>query len=153
MKILQLAFCILAISSGLTAGYDSWDNAVRASHGCGEYSPKFDSAFAMSNAVSMLIPTVILLLFVLFSWNRISTKISTIIVTISYSFFVFYNYMDHAIRHYAPCDRKGDESSFDTLIIGMVFLPIVWVFLSAFFEMAKFIYMAMNLPQVAKSNS
>jgi hypothetical protein len=140
IKPLQIIICVLALISGVMAGINSWNNAVRASHGCGEYSPSFGSLSPRSNAIEMFYPSVIIVFLTLISWKRASFKISTIIIAILYLVLVFYTYQTDKISHYSPCDRKGDESSFFLLLTGLIFLPMLWLIISAFVEFARFVY-------------
>jgi uncharacterized membrane protein YidH (DUF202 family) len=137
---LRLFSYALSIGIGLIAAANSFQNAKRASHGCGEYSSNFVLSSAITEATTMLIPTLILLFLIFLSWQRTSSRISIVLITFAYSIFVFYTFLSDFTNAYAPCDRKGDESSLFIIILGVFYLPITWLALTATLEVISYVY-------------
>jgi hypothetical protein len=137
---LKIFACGSVIVSSLIAANGSFQNALRASHGCGEYSQQFDPSAAILDAGSMMIPSVILLTLILVPWHHSTARISSLLIALVYATLVFRISSSDFINQYAPCDRKGDESSLTIVIIDSFALPILWIFLTASLEIVLFVY-------------
>jgi hypothetical protein len=141
MIILKRITYTLALFSGLIVGTDSVLNAKRASDGCGEYSMHdFVLSSAIAGAATMLIPTIILMLLIILSWNSISARISSVIITVTYTFFCSYHFLDDVTRGYVSCDNKGDDTIFFFWTFGMFGLPLAWSVLGASLHIIGYIY-------------
>lgn len=96
-------------------------NAYRASSGCGpDYSPPSELFEAVAAGAVLGLP---ISLIGIFYWAFRSGTMGNV-VTMSLG--AFYAAVSNAIAGYAPCDRKGDESSAALLLFGLL---ILWLWM------------------------
>ncbi len=126
LKAITFALVFLAC---LLAGAHSGLNAERASHGCGEYS----SQVSMSgfSALILLLGSYAVVLFIEITWSDPAARIASFLVNLGYVLFIIFSLIHDRNAHYAPCDRKGDESSEFIYLIGAMILPFIWLGLFA----------------------
>lgn len=136
---LQKAAYLVAILGGITAGVNSFRNAMRASTGCGEYSTAFSYHGALTDAAGFLIPAAILLFIVKISWQKTSFKTAALIAATGYFSIVVYSFIHSELTRYAPCDHKGDDQSFALFILGMIGVPFVWILVWMGLELMKYL--------------
>lgn len=134
---LQKAAYLLAVLGGITAGVNSFRNAMRASTGCGEYSTSFVFHDALTESALFLIPAAILLFIVKISWQKTSFTVAALLTTTGYFGIVVYSFLHSELTRYAPCDHKGDDQSVVLFILGMIGAPFVWIIVWMGLELIK----------------
>lgn len=122
-----VTFCLFTISASLS-GANAYFNELRASTGCGpDYSWVFSQEKGLQLALNIFLPIVALgVVSFLASVNR-PVKVLSVFVAVAMLVFSCIVFFPSYFSVYAPCDRKGDETSFGILLVT-IFLWGAWVF-------------------------
>ncbi len=119
--ILVLGVCFSAVGCVL--------NAYRASSGCGpDYSPPFELFEAVVAGAVLGLPIILIGIFFWVFRSGTMGNVVTMSLGAFYAAVSGYAAVSNAIAGYAPCDRKGDESSAALLLFGLLVLWL-WMFL------------------------
>jgi hypothetical protein len=104
-------------------------NAYRASSGCGpDYSPPFELFEAVAAGAVLGLPIILIVIFCWLFRSGTMGNVVTMSLAAFYAVVSGYAAVSNAIAGYAPCDRKGDESSAAVLLFGL-FILWLWMFL------------------------
>jgi hypothetical protein len=139
LRMITTAILLLA---AIAAAAGSFLNDYRAHSVCGLGA--FQPAKAASEAASMGIPFALI---AVFYWSPKSGKINravTLLVAIAATVICLYNSISDTITGYAPCDRKGDESSFNLFLFELLIL-FIWM---ALYGISTFIGSVRRKPSI-----
>jgi hypothetical protein len=89
----------------------------------------YDGGRAFEEGLFSAFPSIMLLMFLLLSQLSKVLKFNILIANILYFYLMLNSYMHDRIINYAPCDRKGDESSLGNFFFGLLAVE-VFAFLS-----------------------
>lgn len=125
--MLRFVTLCLFIVSALFAGSNAYFNELRASTGCGlEYSWVFSHEKGIKLATDNFMPIMSLgVVAYLASMNKL-VRVLSVYVAIVMLFFSSSFFFPDYFSGYAPCDRKGDESSFAMYLVS-IFLWVIWL--------------------------
>lgn len=121
-----VTLCLLAISAVL-GGSNAYFNELRASTGCGpDYSWVFSHEKGLKLALEIAMPILSLGVVSYFASVNRSVRVLSVFVASIIFLFSCFAFFSSYLSGYAPCDSKGDETSFAVLLVT-IFLWGAWV--------------------------